>query len=171
MEKTKKEIRVLGSIVKGLLLLFSIFAIATLVVAVSGAGATTVRFQSPEGRVSPPFELQLAYTQADRVRGLKYVKSLSPREGMLFIFAKEKHNSFWMKDTYLSLDMLFLDRSKKIVGIIHSVPPFTTESQSVKAKSVYVVELLGGTSKRLEINIGDTMIVEQPIPEPSSLPE
>ena len=160
----------MGSVLRGVVLLVVILAAATLVVTAQSLGETQIRFQSSDGTVTGAFRVDLAYKKADRVQGLKFVKKLGADQGMLFIFPVEKQQSFWMKDTYIPLDMIFVDSEKRVVGIIHEVPPFTKESQKVDAKSVYVVELAGGTARRWGIEVGDKMIVEQPIPEPSSLP-
>lgn len=74
--------------------------------------------------------------------------------GMLFLFDKMEVQSFWMKNTRLPLDMLFLDESGTIVGIVENAEPLSLTSRSVGLPSRYVLELNGGTSRRLGIEAG-----------------
>jgi uncharacterized protein len=103
------------------------------------------------------FEVEIADTSAKRAFGLKYRRDLRSDEGMLFIFPEEKVHTFWMKDTPLPLDMIFIDRDRRIVGIVHETQPFSTESRSVSAPSLYVLEVRGGVARKKGLGIGDTV--------------
>ncbi len=117
-------------------------------------------FVSPSGRQATYFHLKLARTEAERMRGLQFVKSLGEREGMLFVFPDESRRSFWMKDTYIPLDMIFLDKNRKVVGIKENVKILTTDSQSVESPSMYVVEIAAGSVKRYGIVAGSTAVFD-----------
>jgi len=103
------------------------------------------------------FEVEIADTPAKRAFGLKYRRDLRSDQGMLFIFPEETVHTFWMKDTPLPLDMIFIGRDRRIVGIVRETQPFSTESRSVAAPSLYVLEVRGGVSRQKELGIGDTV--------------
>jgi uncharacterized membrane protein (UPF0127 family) len=73
---------------------------------------------------------------------------------MVFVFPSEQVNSFWMKNTILSLDMLFLDRDMRVVGILERVPPQNEEPRVVDGKSQYVIELGSGVAAANGITVG-----------------
>ena len=90
----------------------------------------------------------------DRARGLMFRKSLADRQGMLFIFPTQVVQTFWMKNTYIPLDMLFIDEAMTVVGVVHSAAPMTETRRSVDIPSRYVLELKGGFCKREGIGQG-----------------
>lgn len=103
------------------------------------------------------FSVSLAQTEAARARGLMYRTFLAPQEGMLFIFDKDGIYPFWMKDTLISLDILWLSAEKRVVHIETQTLPMSTRSLVPSAKSRYVLEVVGGTAKRLGIKVGDRL--------------
>ena len=109
---------------------------------------TYVKFISPDGKESQEFKLEIAANAKTRRLGLMYRKTMPQDHGMIFVFPDKQVRNFWMKNTYLSLDMLFLDENLKIQGILHSVPPLNTEKRGIgNIKSKYVIELNAGTAK------------------------
>lgn len=88
--------------------------------------------------------VELASTDAQRQMGLMFRESLGENEGMLFLFPTERHNSFWMRNTLIPLDMLFLDSEWKVVGIVERAEPLTDDPRAVAKMSQYVLELNGG---------------------------
>lgn len=113
-----------------------------------------VIIQGAQGRRAI-FEVELADTPAKRAFGLKHRQDLGPDQGMLFIFPHDGVHVFWMKDTPLSLDMIFIGGDRKVVGIVRETQPFSTESRSVPASSRYVLEVRGGVSQAKGLEIGD----------------
>ena len=107
------------------------------------------------------FNVEIADTPAKRQLGLQYRRELAQDRGMLFVFAAQQVQSFWMKDTPLPLDMIFINRERKIVGIVHEAVPFSLDSRSVASPSQFVLEINGGLARRLEINAGDQVEFEQ----------
>ncbi len=103
------------------------------------------------------FSVSLAQTEASRARGLMYRTFLAPQEGMLFVFDKDGIYPFWMKDTLISLDILWLSAGKRVVHIETQTLPMSTRSLVPSAKSRYVLEVVGGTVKRLGIKVGDSL--------------
>lgn len=100
------------------------------------------------------FVVELALTDAERARGLMERTTLADDAGMLFIFPSERVQSFWMKNTLIPLDMIFIDSGGTIVGIVESADPLTLTSRSVGRASRYVLEVNGGLCRRLGISAG-----------------
>ena len=104
------------------------------------------------------FQVELAKTEAQREKGLMYEKELDKDRGMLFIFDKEGIYPFWMKNTLISLDMLWIDNSNKVVFINQNTEPCKSlfcPSVVPLVKANYVLEINAGISKNLGIKIGD----------------
>ncbi len=99
--------------------------------------------------------VEVADTPEARSYGLMYRKDLAPDAGMLFVFPAEQEQSFWMKNTPLSLDMIFIGTNQQIVGIVAEAKPFTTEPRSVGKPSRYVLEVHGGFCAKHSIRAGD----------------
>lgn len=92
-------------------------------------------------------------------RGLQFRKSLGPDSGMLFVFRKSWPYAFWMKDTLIPLDMIWMDDTRKIVYIEHNVPPCTADpcpSYPPKHAALYVLEINAGYAVKLGLQFGDT---------------
>jgi uncharacterized membrane protein (UPF0127 family) len=100
-------------------------------------------------------KVEIADTPAKRALGLQYRRDLEDDQGMLFLFPDEKVRAFWMKNTPLSLDLIFIGSRRRVAGIIHRAIPFSTASLSVSAPSQFVLEVNGGLSKRWGIEVGD----------------
>ena len=92
------------------------------------------------------FRVELALTPAEQERGLMFRQSLGADEGMLFVFDRQFVHTFWMKNTLIPLDMLFIDSDRRIVGIVENAEPQTLSGRSVGLPSQYVLEIGGGLS-------------------------
>jgi uncharacterized membrane protein (UPF0127 family) len=103
------------------------------------------------------FAVEIADTPSKRALGLQYRNDLAPDRGMIFLFPVESIQSFWMKNTPLPLDMIFINRDLKIVGIVEQTVPFSLDSRSVNAPSQFVLEINGGLAKRHGLNAGDSV--------------
>jgi len=103
------------------------------------------------------FQVEIADTPSKREMGLQYRRDLADDKGMIFLFPSESLQSFWMKNTPIPLDMIFISRDRKIVGIVEQTTPFSLEPRSVGAPSQYVLEINGGLSKRHGFKAGDTV--------------
>ncbi len=106
------------------------------------------------------FELYLADTPARREQGLMFVEALAPDEGMLFLFDPPRPVSMWMKNTLVSLDMLFVRRDGIITNMAVNTVPQTLSHHRSAGAATAVVELAAGTAARLGILPGDR--VEHP---------
>ncbi len=101
------------------------------------------------------FNVELAITGAEQSQGLMNRKSLGEYSGMLFIFATERQRSFWMKNTLIPLDMLFLDKNGVVQHIHHRAKPLDETMVTSQEPAMAVLEINGGLSDRLNINAGD----------------
>ena len=97
---------------------------------------------------------ELATTAESQRRGLMFRESLAEDEGMLFIFHREDIRSFWMKNTLIPLDMVFIDGAGTVVGIVHEAEPLTLDSRTVERPSRYVLELQGGWARAFGLHEG-----------------
>ena len=70
--------------------------------------------------------VELARTDDERARGLMYRRELAPEAGMLFLFSESEQRAFWMKNTLIPLDMLFIDDGGRVVGLVERAEPLTT---------------------------------------------
>ena len=89
-----------------------------------------------------------------RRKGLQFRKELAEGSGMLFVFDRQEVQSFWMKDTFIPLDMLFIAQDRTIVGIIHETKPLREQSLSVEVPSRFVLEVPGGFCRKRGIHRG-----------------
>ena len=99
--------------------------------------------------------VEVADTPETRARGLMYRRDLAADAGMLFIFEEASPLTFWMKNTSLPLDMVFIDPSHRIVGIVADTTPFTTNPRAVGTPSQYVLEVNAGFCAKHGIAAGD----------------
>jgi len=109
--------------------------------------------------------VEIADTPAKREMGLQYRRELAEDQGMLFLFPAEEVLTFWMKNTPIPLDMIFIGSDLKIVGIVHDAVPFSTTTRSVGVPSRFVLEIKGGLAKQKGIEVGDTVRFEGVSPE------
>jgi len=98
--------------------------------------------------------LEVAATPAERERGLMYRSSLAEGRGMLFVFDQDGNHTFWMRNTLIPLDMLFIARDGMVVGIHANATPLSTANISVGKPSRYVLEVPGGWTARHGIAAG-----------------
>lgn len=93
----------------------------------------------------------------DAVKGLMYVKEpLHTRYGMLFDMGY-KVNSMWMKNTYIPLDVIFLDKNMNIIGYKENNQPHSLKSISINKPSKYVLEMNAGSVKKFNLKRGDKL--------------
>lgn len=116
------------------------------------SGAQTEAFAS--------FNVELATNPDQRRRGLMYRPEMRPEWGMLFVYPDEQVRSFWMKNTFIPLDMVFLDRAGRVVHVVHRAEPETRTGRSSERPARFVLELNAGTAADRGIEPGATMTVE-----------
>jgi len=107
-----------------------------------------------EGHPAWRVRVELARTPAEITRGLMFRERLDEDAGMLFMFQDSRVRSFWMKNTLIPLDMLFIDEQFRVVGVVENAEPETTTQRSVGVPSRYVLEVNGGLAKSHGVGAG-----------------
>ena len=117
-----------------------------------------VKIQTADGR-QVVYQLELAATSAARQQGLMQRYELSNIDGMLFVWQEEDHRSFWMKNTPLSLDILFFSSELTLVSIYENTVPFSLRQLPSGKPARFVVELKAGEAKFHGISKGSLLIL------------
>ncbi len=121
---------------------------------------TTAFFTNQDGSKSPSLNLEVVRTKASIQRGLMYRKELGATEGMLFVFPDDSPRSFWMKNTFVELDIIFISKNLTVDSIQKRAKPLTTKRRPSKGSAQYVVEVLGGSSDHWNLSRGSKLILE-----------
>ena len=115
---------------------------------------STVPLILPDGKA---LQVEIARTPMERNRGLMFRTSLPEDHGMLFIFDRPGSNQFWMKNTFISLDIVWMDDRKRIIHIEYQVPPCTLDPCPVYGPSTdshYVLEVNAGVVHKRGLRVG-----------------
>lgn len=104
------------------------------------------------------FQVEMAVTPAQRAQGLMFRESLDEDRGMLFDFGRPQHASMWMRNTYVPLDMLFIDAEGRITQIAANTQPLSDRVIASREPVRAVLELRGGVAAKLGIEPGDRVI-------------
>lgn len=105
------------------------------------------------------FDIEVARDEVDRQLGLMFRSKMDPYQGMLFIFDRAEPRSFWMKNTYIPLDMLFIGADSSIVDIKKAERLFSTKPVFTRKNARFVLELNLGITDSLGIARGDRIIL------------
>ena len=123
--------------------------------AAAGCADDTVTVQGGWGKVR--FAISVADEPQERARGLMFVKEMPAMSGMLFIYDNPQHATFWMRNTLIPLDMIFVDARGEVLNVHRNAVPLDETiidgGQGVSA----VLEINGGLAERLGIAVGDTL--------------
>ena len=139
---------------------FMAFLILLGLSAAEGESQTTVQrdgelqFLRPDGSILVSITIEIADTPEARIKGLMERWSLPELNGMLFIFDYPDMQRFWMHNTPLSLDMIFVDENRRILNMSESTTPMSKQTYSSRGPAKYVVEVKAGFSKRHGIEEG-----------------
>jgi uncharacterized protein len=101
------------------------------------------------------FSVEMATTEQEKETGLMYRKELADGKGMLFDFTPEQEVSMWMKNTYVSLDMIFIGSDGTILRIAENTDPLSTKIIPSRGLAKGVLEVVAGTAKKYGIEPGD----------------
>ena len=107
-----------------------------------------------------------AVTPTTRERGLMFRKSLPEDRGMLFVFPWSYYWNFWMKDTRIPLDMVWLNKDGRVVHIVNKAQPCVSEPCRIygsREKSLYVLELASGIAEKWHLKTGDKLLFKVPL--------
>ena len=114
-----------------------------------------LKFLSPKQDFLSAIDLEIAQDDAKRTLGLMYRDKLGESQGMLFVFEGDETRSFWMKNTVLPLDMIFVNSQNQIVTIHKNTTPYSEQSYTSTRPAQYVVEVNAGYTDRHKISVGD----------------
>ncbi len=103
------------------------------------------------------FSVEVMRTDRQRERGLMYRRFLPPDRGMLFDFGTERPIMMWMKNTFISLDMIFIGRTGKVVGLAENAEPLSEKIIPSGAPAYGVLEVNAGTIANIGVKIGDSV--------------
>ena len=101
----------------------------------------------PPGRDPITVRVEFADDDPERQRGLMFRELLAADAGMLFLFESPQHLTFWMRNTYLPLDMIYIESSLTVLGVVENAEPRTETTRSVPGVSQYVLEVTAGFSR------------------------
>ena len=104
--------------------------------------------------------VEIADNSPLRTRGLMWRSELADGTGMLFIFPAEVVQSFWMRNTLIPLDMLFIDKHMRVVGVVQWAEPQTLTARTVGKPSLYVLEVPGGWTSKNGVRAGSIVELE-----------
>ena len=107
------------------------------------------------GALIKAVDIEISRTESERNQGLMYRQSMRDGEAMLFIFDKAAPRAFWMKNTYISLDIIYIASDFSIVSIAKSTKPLSEQSVRSGVPARYVVEVPGGFVDAYGIGVGD----------------
>jgi uncharacterized protein len=148
---------------RGLLPYLHVLVIGALFCAGDAAALASVSLEESELIVDAAdgefeFQVEMAVSPEQRSRGLMFRESLEEDRGMLFDFGTPQRASMWMRNTYVPLDMLFIDAAGRITQIAENTQPLSDTVVASREPVRAVLELLGGVSAKLGIKPGDRVI-------------
>ena len=140
--------------------LFSVLSLSLLILPLPGPAGGLAAQQLQELKITSKngahiFGVELAVTPEEQARGLMYRKELPEGQGMLFDFHQEQPTSFWMKNTYVSLDMIFIRADGRVLRIAENTEPESTRIISSGGLARGVLEVPAGTAQKYGIAPGD----------------
>lgn len=109
------------------------------------------------------FYVELAETPSEKARGLMFRKHLDLDKGMLFVFRREGIYPFWMKNTLIPLDIIWINKDKEVVFISKNTPPCRSKDCppiNPGKKAMYVLELNGGIADKIGLVVGDRVVFD-----------
>lgn len=139
---------------------FAVFAALAISVALwgcafagSAGGLEPLSVETAKGSAS--IQVEIADDDAERERGLMFRRELAPDRGMLFIFDRAEPQSFWMRNTYIPLDIIYIGPTGRIVSIAENTTPLSEAPIPSAGPAQYVLELKGGRAAEIGARPGD----------------
>lgn len=103
------------------------------------------------------FQVEIASTELNRARGLMFRENMAPDRGMLFVYPSQQMVAFWMENTILPLDLIFIDATGKVVDIEQGKPYSRDSIPSDGISAQFVLELNAGTAQKIGLDVGETV--------------
>lgn len=114
---------------------------------------STLQIATPDARLHH-FNIWIADDDQRRARGLMFIKQLDAEDGMLFVYPQPQAVAMWMKNTFVSLDMLFVGGDGKVIRVVEKTEPMSLKTIESGGPALGVIELPAGTAARLKIAPG-----------------
>lgn len=113
------------------------------------------------------FNLEIADSEDERKQGLMKRGFMPADHGMLFVFEDEDEQSFWMKDTFIPLDILYLDASGRVVSV-KAMKPRDKRGVPSDGPAMYAVEMNAGAATRAGVGVGDVLMIPEQARKPAA---
>jgi hypothetical protein len=147
-------------------------AILLLLFAASCGGASKKTHTSPPPLTGPRvilpsgavYKVELAVTPEEQMQGLMFRESLPQRSGMLFLFADREPHTFWMKNTMIPLDLIWMDEAGRVLFVSAETPPCKADpcpSYGPEVPAASVLEIAGGMAAKEKVTVGSTIRFEE----------
>ena len=120
-------------------------------------GSVSIKLNSNE---SIEFSVLIAESNKDRRQGLMHIEFMEENQGMLFLFNPPRRVSMWMRNTPMSLDILFINRNGEVINMEENTTPYSTKALSSGGTIRWVLEINGGLAKKMGIKTGDLVLLE-----------
>ena len=118
-------------------------------------------FIKAQGDTLATFDIEVAETSYEQQTGLMYRKSMEKNQGMLFVYPQESpRNGFYMKNTHIALDLMYINAENKIVDFNENTEPLNETPLSSQTPAKYVLEVSAGTVQNLGLKLGDFVAFE-----------
>lgn len=138
-----------------MLLVLWLFALAATSVAAPASGLRTEPLELVTASGTHRFTVEIADSNETRSKGLMFRRSLAADRGMLFLYGESQPITMWMRNTYISLDMIFITEAGKVHHIARDTEPFSEEIITSNGPVSAVLEVAAGTARRLGLKAGD----------------
>ena len=124
----------------------------------------SIVIRNEDGSSTPAITAEVSNSREETSLGLMYRKEMAEDRGMLFVFPNDAPRSFWMKNTYLELDMIFVNSERQVVSVVERATPHTETPRKSLAPARYVLEVGGGLASKWGIKPGSKLEVPGPLP-------
>ncbi|MBX7197241.1 MAG: DUF192 domain-containing protein [Sandaracinaceae bacterium] len=124
----------------------------------------------PAGASPVRVRVEVARTAAETQRGLMFRRHMDPDAGMIFLFARSRQLTFWMHNTYIPLDMVFITSDMRVLGVVENAPPENDDPREVPGVSQFVLEVNAGFAREHGITAGTLVRFENidDVPPPAA---
>jgi uncharacterized membrane protein (UPF0127 family) len=129
----------------------------------AGPSEKQVVIRTSSGKVLP-VRVEVAADPATQERGLMFRRELGAEDGMLFVFKEDRDHTFWMRNTLIPLDMIFIRTDGSIAGIVPEATPLTETPRGIGVPTRYVLEVNGGWAARKGVKAGDKVVLTNALP-------
>jgi uncharacterized membrane protein (UPF0127 family) len=114
----------------------------------------------PPGATPVTVDVEVARTSAETQRGLMFRRQMDPNAGMIFLFSRTRHLTFWMHNTYIPLDMIFITSDMRVLGVVENATPETDDPREVPGEGQFVLEVNAGFAREHGIAAGTVVRFE-----------